>query len=151
MSTALTITRASLSLADLVVVGSHDSAVTGAGYWIPDDGSSTFALPTFSPRIQWAPDSAYVTGRQFLASVLDQGTLALPVRVIAPDATTLVTRKSALETALHQAAYTVTITVDGYVIGSWNAFPSLVGWQTPTPRDRADLMARAVLQIPVNP
>lgn len=147
----LTLDRSSLSLADLVVVGDRATATAGAGYWTPLTDSEGLTLPSFQPRRLYAPDSAWVAGKQLLGSVLDQGTLQVDVWVIGSNVSELKTRKDALEAAAYQFAYAVTLAVDGATLGVWGGEPAWLQWQAPTPRDRADFMARVTLQIPVNP
>jgi hypothetical protein len=153
MSTTISIDRTGLSLLALVINGSKAAALAGAGYWLPEaeNGTAGLAVPSFQPRRIYAPDSQWVPGRRLLGSVLDQGALTIAVHVEAPDVSTLAARKSALETALWQFSYTVTVVVDGLTLGAYNAEPALLQWAAPSSWDRADNRARAVLQIPVNP
>jgi hypothetical protein len=66
----LTIDRSGLSEADLVIA----TDPFAGGFHLPEDG---LPRPGFTIRRTYAPDSAWVGGRQLLAAVADAGSLPL--------------------------------------------------------------------------
>lgn len=141
----ITIDRTALSLANLVITGAR--ATTTSGFWIPAGG---FEPPSFTPRRLYAPDSAYVAGRQLLAAVLDQGNLPLTIRSKATDAAALNTQRTVLEQALSQFYFPITITLDG-AAKTYGADMSWPQWAPREPWMSSDFTDRASVVIPVNP
>lgn len=98
--------RTTLSLSTLTVTNTP-----GGTYWIPSEGTE---WPKFARRKTRAPASPYLSGPGvLLAKVADGGTL--PLTVYASGATTaaLETAKDALQAAVDQWSYTLTLTIDG--------------------------------------
>lgn len=145
MTTTFTIDRDSLSLPPLVITGARAS--TPSGMWFPEGG---IQWPGFTPRYTYAPDSAYVAGRQLLAAVLDQANLPAVVRVAGDSVAQLVARKAELEQAVSQFLYEVTLDIDG-ATQTWSADYTWPQWAPPTASSRLDLTDRAVLTFPLNP
>lgn len=143
MSQSVTFDRASLSAADLVIT---DSPTAGA-FHLPEGG---LARPGRAIRRQYAPDSAWVGGRQLLAAVEDAGTLPLTIYAHGSSAAALEAAIAELEAASSQFAYDVTITIDGQS-RTWAADPELPQWG---PVDSGLVRAHiaiASLVIPINP
>lgn len=143
MSTAeVSIDRSSLSLAALVV--SDD----GATYQIKQDG---LTRPGITWRLTAAPDSADVHGTEYVAAVKEQTSLPLDVIVKAASSAALDTACVALEDALSQFSYPVTVTVDG-VAKVWSSSPA--AWSYSRPTDLAEVQQHftvMTLTIPVYP
>lgn len=138
---SLTIDRASLSLSDLVI----GNDPTGADFWI----DSTI-YPQFSPRVTYAPDSAYVAGKKLLAATLDAAVLPAVIYAQAATSAALATLRAELEAAVSQFSYTVTLTVDG-VAQSWPADFTWPIWGDVDSGMVAAKLARASFSISVNP
>lgn len=96
--------RTSLSLATLTITESESG-----GFWLPEDG---IEWPRFGRRKTYAPDSPYLSGRTLLARATDIGTLPLTVYVTAASGSALETLKAALQAAVDQWTYSLTLTVD---------------------------------------
>lgn len=140
--TTLTISRSGLSLPDLVITG---SCPTPNGYWLGQETSR----PAFEPRYDYAPDSAWVGGKQLLGVVKEQGVLETTIFARATDATELESMKLALEEALFQFIYTLTFN-DG-AARSYFADPSIPQWGEIVPVHDKLHVARGSVSIPVNP
>lgn len=109
----VTIDRSSLSLADLV---------------IDTEGFSTYAVSVDglgrvgkTPRETFADASPFVHGQLRTAVVREESALTLLVTVNGTSASDLATKVAALEDALDQFVYTVTVAVDG-VSKAWTAY-----------------------------
>lgn len=114
----VTIDRSGLSLSDLVI----DSSLT-ATYTLAEGGLGRIGI---AQRETFADDSAWVDGRMRVAVVKEESALPLVVRVQASTSSALDTAVVALETALCQFTYTVTMVVDG-VSKVWTAYPAAIG------------------------
>jgi hypothetical protein len=140
--TTLTIDRTGLTLAPLVITG---ECAGPTGFWL---GEGT-VRPEFTPRYDYAPDSAWVGGKQLLGVVKEQGALAATIFIRATSAATLETMKIELEDALFQFTYTVTFN-DG-AARSYFADPTVPVWGEIVPGHDKLHIARAIVSIPVNP
>jgi len=114
----VSIDRTGLSLSALVI------ETSGAGTYVMDQGGLGRVGTT--PRDTLATDSPFIHGHTRVASVLEETTLPLVVRVQSTTSALLNTAVTALETALHQFVYTVTVTVDG-IARVWTAYPATIG------------------------
>jgi len=101
----VTIDRTSLSLSDLVI----DSEGFGT-YYIDKAG---LGRPGTAWDETFADDSPWIDGRVRTAAKKQETTLPLTVRVQAESSAALDTAVAALEAALEQFVYEVTVTVDG--------------------------------------
>lgn len=111
----VSIDRSDLSLAALVISG---------------DGSGTYSLtdrglgrPAITPRITNMPDSRDVEGSEILSAVKEQTALPLEVLVQATSTAALDAAIDALDAALWQLQYDVTVTIDG-VAKVWHCTPA---------------------------
>jgi hypothetical protein len=138
---SLTLDRTSLSLSDLVIAGTAPSA----GLWIELADN-----PDFLFRYTYAPDSAYVPGKQLLAAVLDQATLPVTVHGQAASANDLSALRDELSAALAQFSYPVTLTLDG-ISTTWSADCSTAAFGSIDSGQQQALIFSANLVIPVNP
>ena len=102
---SVTIDRTSLSLSALVI--DTDGFNT---YYVDKDGLGHVGR---TPREVFATPSPFVHGQMRTAVVLDESTLNLKVRVQAASSSALNTALAALEDALFQFSYDVTVVVDG--------------------------------------
>lgn len=118
MTTQVAIDRSSLSLSDLTI------AVSGNGTYVIDQGG--LGRPGKTSRETLATASPFVHGQTVTAVVLEDSSLPLVVRVNAATSSALDTAVTALETALRQFTYTVTVTVDG-VAKVWTGRPAAIG------------------------
>lgn len=145
MTTTLSIDRTILALPPLVIYGSRAAAVSG--FWLPQGG---LQLPRFEPRRHYAPDSKYAAGKMLLAVVLDQADLPLIIRTVGTSVANLVTKQAELEQALTQFEFPLTLNIDG-ASATWSGEYSWPQWVAPDAAMRADLTARATVDIPINP
>jgi hypothetical protein len=113
----VSIDRSSLSLSPLVI--DTDGFST---YYVDAKGLGRVGK---TPRETFATDSPYINGRTRTAVVLEESALPLGVRVQASSSSALNTAVTALEDALWQFVYTVTVTVDG-VVKVWTAYPATI-------------------------
>lgn len=142
-----TITRTGLTLADLVLHNFPDPAVSR--FWISEQG---FTLPTFPFRYDYAPDSDYLPGKDTLGAIQDQGTLPVVVHAFGTSLADLVDAKAELEAAIAQPDYTVSATIDGTALGTWDAFPISPSWGDDLDSGlAAQFEARTSLQFLLNP
>lgn len=141
----VTITRASLSLSDLVI---GNTATAGANaFWLPEDGIEE---PDITFRYTYAPDSPDMHGKSLLQAVKEHASMPLTIYTQATTAAQLKANKTTLAAALGQFTYSTQLLVngEGYTHSSdpcapkWNAFDSGMA--------RAH-MARANVVIPVFP
>jgi hypothetical protein len=140
---SLTITRAALSLPDLVV-GDHPG---DGSLYVTEDGVGSVG---WDFRRTYAPESGWQSGKSLLAAAREASTLPLTVYAHATTSANLATAKATLEAAAAQWAYAVTVTVDG-VSETYNAEPAIPQWGgLDSGMVRAHL-ARCQLVIPVNP
>lgn len=114
---SVTIGRASLSLADLVI----DSA--GFGTYLVDVAGLGRVGKT--PREAFATPSPFVHGQLRTQVVLEESTLPLVVRVNGTSSSDLDAKVAALEDALWQFTYPVTVVVGG-VTKVWSAYPATI-------------------------
>lgn len=127
---------------DLVITG---TCPPGSGYWL---GQET-TRPGFEPRYDYAPDSAWVGGKQLLGVVKEQGTLETVIFARASSAAELEAMKLVLEYALFQFTYTVTFNDGG--ARSYFADPTIPQWGEIVPGHDKLHIARGSVSIPVNP
>lgn len=119
----VTIDRSSLSLSDLVI----DSEGFGT-YLLDVDGLGRVGR---TPRITYAAVSPYVNGQLPVAAVWDESTLSITVRIQSDSSADLDTAVAALEAALGQFSYTVTLDVNGVTktypatFATWNSTDAL--------------------------
>ena len=114
----VTIDRSGLSLADLVI-GSEGFSP----YVIAAGGLGRIGR---TPRDATATASPFIHGQLRTASVLEESSLPLTVRVTGTSAADLDAKVTALEDALNQFVYTVTVAVNG-VAKAWTGYPATVG------------------------
>lgn len=114
---SISIDRTSLTLSALVV------ADDGTTYRPTPDG---IGRPGISWRLTAMPDSADSHGTEYVAAVKEQSSMPLQVKVYADSSAALDAACDALEEALSQFAYTMTVTVDG-VAKTWTCAPA--SWQ----------------------
>lgn len=145
IASSLSIDRTSLSLAPLLLTNNPFDANP---YTFPEDG---LAQPNFTMRLRYAPDSNFVAGRLALGSVLDGSTMPLIVAARGTSTADLEAVKDALEAALAQMTYSVTMTVDGVTVGTWPADPTTVWWGTVDHGAAVAHLAIGSISIPVNP
>lgn len=105
MTTSVSLDRTSLSLSALLI-----STTLTDTYWLPETGVE---WPKFGRRKSLGDPSPYLSGRPLLARVSDMGSLPLTVYVRATTSSALDTAKTALQTAVDQWTYDLTLTVDG--------------------------------------
>jgi hypothetical protein len=139
----VTITRAALSLADLVI---NDHPGDGSLY-VPEDGVGAVG---WDFRRTYAPDSGWQSGKGLLAAVREASTLPLTIYAHASTSAALATAKATLEAAASQWAYDVTVTVDG-VSETYHAEPAIPQWGALDSGMVHAHLARCQLVIPVNP
>jgi hypothetical protein len=140
-------------------------AITTAGSPLevgPDcpDGTGTWwtaiTLPAWAYRNEYAPPSPWLPGQVLLSAVPDQSSLAVAVGAKASTLTALQAQKAALDDALAQWRYTVTLTavsgLETVTIGSWLAQPCAVVWgDLDTQPWGQEYVAVGSAAIPVNP
>lgn len=141
---SLTITRASLSLADLVIT---NSPTAGADYVIPEGG---LAYPDFDMRITYVPDQDDVDGSLLQAWALGIGSLPLKVDVHGSDMADLQANRRALEAAFAQSGETLTLSFGGET-EEYPFIPSWPKWGVVDSGNLNALLAPATLTVPVNP
>lgn len=118
VTASVSIDRTSLSLSPLVI----DTAAAST-YRLGDGGLSR---PVMTPRETKAPESRYYAGSELLAVTREQTALHLGVIIQAASSAALNTAVQALDDALWQFAYDVTVTVDG-VVKVWHCTPATLG------------------------
>ena len=111
----VTITRTLLSLSNLSI-GSEGFST----YYIDKGGLGRVGK---TPRETFADDSKWVNGRLRTAVVREESVLPLTVRVQAASSSALDTAVEALDAALDQFVYDVTVTVDG-VAKTYRGYPA---------------------------
>lgn len=139
---SLTIGRAGLSLADLVIGNDPES-----GFWLPEDGLEE---PDQEWRLSYMPDHPDVHGKQLLSAVREHSAIPAVIYTKAADAATLAAQKAELATALGQFSYTVTLNLDGATY-SYSADPCGPRWGAVDSGMVRAKIARASLVIPVYP
>ncbi len=140
--TVMTIYRNAYDLPPLVIPG---NCQTVPGYWL---GEGT-VRPEFTARHDYAPDSAWVGGRQLLGVVREQGAIAASIYAKATSPAELEELKVALEEALWQFAYAVEFN-DG-APRVYQADPVVPAWGQIVPGHDKLFVAWATVSIPVNP
>ena len=145
MTTSVTIDRSGMTggLDDLVI-GTHPEDL----WWLDETGG--FGRPARTQRRTYAADSPWQDGSLLVASVLAQTSLPLNVYVGGATWAWVDTRQTALERALRQFSYNVTVTVDD-VQTVWAADPADISWGDTDPGMVQAFLARAVISIPVYP
>jgi hypothetical protein len=139
---SVTITRAALSLPDLVI-GEHPTD----DLWVPEDGVGAVG---WDYRRTYAQDSAYVAGKALLAAIPEASTLPLIIYATGASSAAVEVNKALLNAALGQWAYTITTTVDG-VATAYNAEPCIPTWGALDSGMVRARLARASVSVPVNP
>ena len=142
MNLSLTISRTSLSLADLVI--GNDPTT---GFWLPEDGLEE---PDQTWRLTYMPDHPDVHGKQLLSAVMEHSAIPATIYTKAADVATLGAQKAALSEALGQFSYTVTLNLDG-VTYSYSADPCGPRWGAVDSGMVRARIARASVVIPVYP
>lgn len=127
--------------ADLTITNDPTATIT-----LLEDG---FGRPGFTIRRTYAPDSAWVGGRQLLASVADAGSLPLAFNIRASSASALEALVTEVEAATSQFAYDLTINIDGQT-RTWAADPELPSWFADSGMVKAH-MVRGSIVVPLNP
>ena len=138
----LTLTRASLSLPDLVI--SSDPA---GAFVLPEDG---IGEPDITWRYTYAPPSGDLHGSILLAAVKEHSSLPLVINVHGSTAAELQTNKQALTDALEQWSYNAQLLVNGQG-GTWSCDPTSPNWGDFDSGMARAFMARASIVIPVYP
>lgn len=113
MTLTISIDRGALGLAPLIITGAR--ATTPSGLSIPGGG---YKRPLFQPRYDYAPDSAFIPGKQMLAATVTDGTWPLRIRAAAASDAALAALRVAVDAAFGQWSYTATVTLDG-VAETW--------------------------------
>lgn len=137
---SLSIDRTSLALAPLVITGNPTEP-----RWL----DPSVGRPTFDYRRDYAPDSAWTSGKVLLSAVRDASTLPLVIYMRADTSAALQALEDELETALGQWSYDVMLTVDG-VARTWPAEIAAPSFELDEGLVAAH-MSRASVVIPVNP
>lgn len=143
MTTSLSFDRTTLSLTPLVI-GLYSPVAT---YFLAGDG---VFRADFTMRRNYAADSNYIPGKRLLAAVADAGTLPVVIYLQSDSTAALETAREALNDAATQWSYDVTLTLDG-VATTYQADPEFPQWGQVTQGELRAYMARAAIQIPVNP
>ena len=126
---------------------------------ISDDGTGTYSLtvgglsrPVVTPRETKAPESRYFAGSELLAVTREQTSMHLEVLIQAASSSALDAAITALDNALWQFAYDVTVTVDG-VAKVWHCTPAALGASSGLFESShvADHFAVFALDIPCKP
>lgn len=141
---SVTIDRTALSLPALAIARLPTDSTP---LWLPEEG---LIEPTWTYRTTYAPESAYFPGRRALAAVLDLSSLQMVVWASKGRGATLAQTKKVLEAAVSQWAYTITTNIDGDV-ATYQADPCWPQWGEADSGHRAEGIARATVNIPVNP
>lgn len=108
-----------------------------------------FGRPTFTIRRTYAPDSAWVGGKELLSKVSDAGTLPLSFNINGTSAANVEALIAEVEAATSQFAYTLTASIDGQA-HFWAADPELPTWSADSGMVRAHIV-RGSIVIPLNP
>ena len=141
MSLTVSIDRSSLTLAALVISN------TPGAYWLPEDG---FTEPEFDQRQTFASDSPDTAGSLLIQSVQGVGSFGCTVYTQASTAAALKAQKRALEAAVYQFSYTLSLTIVG-APDTYAAMPGRVSWGEVDSGMVGALLARAAVTIPVQP
>lgn len=138
----LSITRTQLGLAALVIGGNRDELVSVVG--------GTIARPARSHRLTYADPSPFVPGSLVTASVAEHTNLAFKLQVLGATDAGVASAVAAVEAALSQFSYRVTLTLRGSS-STWKADAGQLTPDQLTPGDA--LSQRRVYQvtIPVYP
>lgn len=138
----VSIDRTSLTLSALAITDD------GATYQLKQDG---LTRPAITWRLTSVPDSINIHGTEYIGVAKEQTSIPLEVIVKSTTSSALNTAVVALETALSQFTYTVTVTVDG-VAKVWTAGPASWSFPMPTgPSDVAQFFTLMTVSIPVYP
>lgn len=139
----LSITRAGLSLAPLVITDNPH----GTSFHVPEDGIGQVG---WDFRRDYAPPSAWQSGKALLSAVREASTLPLTIYAHEDTSAALASTRAVLEAAAAQWAYDVTVTVDG-VATTYHCEPAIPNWTAVDSGMVRAHMDRANLVIPVNP
>ena len=141
---ALTLTRAELTLADLVI----DSDPFSGAFHIPEEGVD---WPRWTRRRIVAPTSGIVDGVTVLSDATDLGAMPATIYVKGASMAALATARAELEAAVGQFSYTLKLEVSGVEIGAWAALSDTVDWgEIDTGMVRA-FTSRATVTFPLQP
>jgi hypothetical protein len=139
---SLTISRASLSLADLVITNDPTQP-----FHLPEDGLEE---PDVTYRLAYMPDSRDVHGKELVAAALEHSAIPATIYAKAADSATLATLKAELRAALGQFSYDVTLNLDG-ATATYSADPCGPRWGAVDSGMVKARMAKASVTIPVYP
>ena len=143
MLLSLTITRAGLSLPDLVITNDP----TAGDFWLPEDGLEE---PDQTWRLTYMPDHPDLHGKQLLSAVREHSAIPARVYTDAASAADLATNKATLAAALGQFSYTVTLNLDG-ATAAYSADPCGPRWGAVDSGMVRGRIAAASFVIPVYP
>lgn len=143
MILSLTIGRASLGLADLVIT--NDPAA--GAFWLPEDGLEE---PDQTWRLNYAPDSADIHGRELLSASRDHSSIPATIYTDATSSAELAANKAALSAALGQFTYPVTLDLDGAPL-TYDADPCGPRWGAVDSGMVRARIARCSVSIPIYP
>lgn len=143
MILSLTIGRASLSLADLVITNDP----TAGDFWLPED---PFDEPEENYRLRYMPDSDDVHGKELVAAVLEHTSIPATVYTKAASAAALAANKATLRAALGQFSYSVAMNLDG-ATRTFSADPCGARWGTVDSGMLSGRIAKASFVIPIYP
>ena len=143
MTASLTITRAALSLPSLVITTNP----FGAAFHLPPDWRG---VVDWDFRRDYAPDSAWQSGKALLSVVREASSLPLRIYAQGSTAAELQANRLILEQAASQWSYEAITEVDG-VTTTYACEPALPVWSPFDSGFSAALLDIANLVIPVNP
>lgn len=143
MILSLTISRTSLSLADLVITNDPEAGA----FWLPEEGLEE---PDETFRLTYMPDSRDVHGKELVAAVREHSSIPATVYTKATSAVLLAANKAVLSAALGQFAYDVTLNLDG-AAATYSADPCGPRWGEVDSGMVKQRMAKASFVIPVYP
>lgn len=143
MILSLTITRAGLSLPDLVISNDPEAG----DFWLPEDGLEE---PDQNWRLDYMPDHPDVHGRDLLSASREHTDIPVTVYTDAASSAALATNKATLAAALGQFTYTVTLNLDG-ATSTYSADPCGPRWGAVDSGMVRARLARASFTIPVYP
>lgn len=146
LAQTLTITRSSLSLADLVITNSVPGPSTD--FSIPEGG---LAFPDFDVRIAYHPDADDVSGSVLQSYALGVGSCPLTLEVHGTTIADLQVNRRALEAAFYQPEGEFLTIGLGTEEETYPMFPSWPKWGAVNSGALVSRIATATLAVPVNP
>jgi len=144
MTTLISIDRTSLSLSALTM---SDMPPATSGWWVDSRG---FGRPEHTKRRTYASDAPWTKGKVLTASVADQSTLPFTFWGMAASTSALYALMDALEAALDQFTYTVTVT-DNALARTWTCDPADVRWSDMSLAQSRAMIVMGTVTIPVYP